>query len=709
MVIKASEALTKLWMVLNEHGKHLDNPNLKLSHEKKELARHVDECWDFAEKLFDKVFSHHENHETLKNFCFSLCVTHDIGKLRPEWKVGGEKQKHAYPGVRLLQGIDLNNILPVPAGFESVLLFSILKHHSSLNLREDEIKFYTKLGKILEENEIAIGLADTIGIFKLADILSAGDVSDEAKSRVLMQYEWPVSANQRIEEIVRDKARTKTGSFDFKKFEKQTQIAHSDRKHLILVAPTGWGKTAVALLRAQYLKPKKIFYILPTITAIKEFEEDLRTGFGEDYVGEYFYFSDVEYLTRRRFEEREEIFPVDLYRYFAPKFVITTVDQILLTFLQFGRYHLRRFNFRNSLLIFDEFHLLTPQMMSALGTILDVFTKIYDFSTLFISATPHLRILHESVLKNHDYQHVVLEQEYANLKRHIIEFRDEPLLDFVKDKINDFRDKRILIITNQVDTAIQVFDFINSSSTNLIHSRFSYKDRTDREKEIKSSKILVSTQVAEVSLDISFDILITELAPLPSLIQRFGRVNRYQKQAEGTNVYICDISNPRPYSRCEIDLTRKILSDAEEKLTTEGEKIYLQLVDNYYLDLLPTVEHKTLFLESLKRSKFFYSVLYSEGEEIDFERILGREPSCLAVPYCYENEVYELKKKIKEEELYEKKRDAIAEMKKFFMPVPLFIIHEEGTWNEELGCYVVGGQKYIYTTKKGLVRREDGC
>jgi CRISPR-associated endonuclease/helicase Cas3 len=38
--------------------------------------------------------------------------------------------------------------------------------------------------------------------------------------------------------------------------------------------------------------------------------------------------------------------------------------------------------------------------------------------------------------------------------------------------------------------------------------------------------IVISTQIVEVSLDISFDLMITEAAPLDALIQRFGRINR---------------------------------------------------------------------------------------------------------------------------------------------------------------------------------------
>ena len=82
----------------------------------------------------------------------------------------------------------------------------------------------------------------------------------------------------------------------------------------------------------------------------------------------------------------------------------------------------------------------------------------------------------------------------------------------------------------------------------LIHSRFKRQDRQRLETALKEdfnmsdeSCIVVSTQVVEVSLDISFDLMITACAPIDALIQRFGRINRKRtKQTIGhyKDVYV---------------------------------------------------------------------------------------------------------------------------------------------------------------------------
>jgi CRISPR-associated endonuclease/helicase Cas3 len=125
--------------------------------------------------------------------------------------------------------------------------------------------------------------------------------------------------------------------------------------------------------------------------------------------------------------------------------------------------------------------------------------------------------------------------------------------------------KRILFISNRVALAQERFRVIQRNfptvPTLLAHSRFRRQDRASIERQIELFEqsagpcIVCTTQVVEVSLDISFDTLITDCAPLDSLIQRFGRVNRRRKQASERGIapvyVIAPSDNPaqaRPYS-----------------------------------------------------------------------------------------------------------------------------------------------------------------
>jgi CRISPR-associated endonuclease/helicase Cas3 len=98
--------------------------------------------------------------------------------------------------------------------------------------------------------------------------------------------------------------------------------------------------------------------------------------------------------------------------------------------------------------------------------------------------------------------------------------------------------KITLVVCNTVERACQTFDALvkhRKEETQLIHSRFRPADREAwRERFLSRSacesgvdRIIVATQVVEAGVDISAGCLITELAPWPSLLQRFGRCARY--------------------------------------------------------------------------------------------------------------------------------------------------------------------------------------
>lgn len=158
----------------------------------------------------------------------------------------------------------------------------------------------------------------------------------------------------------------------------------------------------------------------------------------------------------------------------------------------------------------------------------------------------------------------------------------------VKNAIEN--DQKVLVVCNKIANAQAVYEKLKSQFPNieslLLHSRFKRKDRKQREKDLigldgkgnpanrfnTSSKasLVVSTQVVEVSLDISFDLMITECAPLDALIQRFGRINRKRSEAtigKTKPVYVIappdGIKEARPYDPEILENSYAVLPDNE--------------------------------------------------------------------------------------------------------------------------------------------------
>ena len=123
----------------------------------------------------------------------------------------------------------------------------------------------------------------------------------------------------------------------------------------------------------------------------------------------------------------------------------------------------------------------------------------------------------------------------------------------------------------------------------LIHRRIRRKDRREREEQLKKEFdekegpcLVVSTQVVEVSLDISFDRMITQAAPLDALIQRFGRINRRRKKPEERMLRPIHVLQPKehtlPYKKEIVQKSYDLLSDGETLRTNEIQS----LIDQVY-------------------------------------------------------------------------------------------------------------------------------
>ncbi|WP_162143184.1 CRISPR-associated helicase Cas3' [Granulicoccus phenolivorans] len=101
----------------------------------------------------------------------------------------------------------------------------------------------------------------------------------------------------------------------------------------------------------------------------------------------------------------------------------------------------------------------------------------------------------------------------------------------------------VLVVRNTVTAAQQTFDAIRDAGlgpVSLAHSRYIAADRTSNDGRLVETfgkhgrrprrHIVVATQVVEQSLDVDFDLLVTDLAPMDLLFQRIGRLHRHQRQ-----------------------------------------------------------------------------------------------------------------------------------------------------------------------------------
>ena len=131
--------------------------------------------------------------------------------------------------------------------------------------------------------------------------------------------------------------------------------------------------------------------------------------------------------------------------------------------------------------------------------------------------------------------------------------------------------KRVLWVVNQVARCQAFGQELEEEYRDLIcyHSRFRHQDRARRHADAIASfagagpVLAITTQVCEMSLDLDAEILITELAPIPSLIQRMGRCNRRaqhqgNRRRRGT-VLIYAPETAKPYRDEELSVAREFV------------------------------------------------------------------------------------------------------------------------------------------------------
>ena len=196
--------------------------------------------------------------------------------------------------------------------------------------------------------------------------------------------------------------------------------------------------------------------------------------------------------------------------------------------------------------ILDEIHTYSSETQAIVLKIIEILKSIG--CKIHVGTATMPTVLYDKILqllggKSEVYEVMLPDEILKTFNRHIIHKVEQwnDCTEIIQKAIAE--KQKVLIVCNQVKRAQQMYDYIceafPSVSRMMIHSRFKRGDRSQLEMKLKEdfnrmteACIVVSTQVVEVSLDISFDLMITECAPIDALIQRFGRINR--KRTEET-------------------------------------------------------------------------------------------------------------------------------------------------------------------------------
>lgn len=352
----------------------------------------------------------------------------------------------------------------------------------------------------------------------------------------------------------------------------------------LIEAPTGEGKTEAALALAHCIAQlngtDEFYYALPTTATsnqmfgrLQEYllhRLNLPTQINLIHGQAFLYQDDLRIQPLSNGNQDED----DAIDWFAPKkrallapFGVGTVDQAELAALNVKHVPLRMIGLAGKVLIIDEVHAYDTYMTTVIEMLLQWLGKV-GTSVILLSATlPKERRarlvkaygaqITDEMRQNDSYPSLwVVSQADAHCSNPAAQQPNRPIfldtsLNYSDDQVEE--KARWLLnavsgggcvcwMTNTVARAQQIFDAVDKAAPDtierfLLHAQLPLDERQKREKEItekfgpasrdRKPSIVIGTQVLEQSLDLDFDVMVSDIAPIDLLLQRAGRLHRH--------------------------------------------------------------------------------------------------------------------------------------------------------------------------------------
>jgi CRISPR-associated endonuclease/helicase Cas3 len=251
---------------------------------------------------------------------------------------------------------------------------------------------------------------------------------------------------------------------------------------------------------------------------------------------------------------------------FSRPVTVATLDALLKNFINISRFNVISANFLSSVVIIDEVHSYDFKLLGFLKRFLELCDEFGVKVCLMSASIPNAI---KDLLNINRYklisQESLFEKKANNITKKEIFIEDdiEKIIDAYK------KGKKVLVIKNTIKGATEIFKVLKKKCENsmLYHSTFKKIDRNKKEEMIfemlnqEGGFLLVATQVVEISLDIDFEIMFSDVAPIDSLIQRFGRVNRKKQEDKKGEIFIYKVRSAKPYRNEIVDLSFDVIKN----------------------------------------------------------------------------------------------------------------------------------------------------
>ncbi len=425
------------------------------------------------------------------------------------------------------------------------------------------------------------------------------------------------------------------------------------RSHTLVTAPTGAGKTDFLLRRCK----GRVFYTLPFQASINAMYERIKGDLKDtDADIRLLHASSSIKLEKGKIEEKI------LQRHIGASIKVLTPHQLASLIFGTKGYEALVTDLKGCDVILDEIHTYSETTQAIVLKIVEILCNIgcrVHIGTATMPTVLYNRLVDILGGEDNIYEVYLPDEVLDTFDRHIIYKSNslESLSQIIDIAIQ--QKQKILLVCNQVKRSQLLYEILKEKHPHvqkmLVHSRFKRGKRSELENNLRNTFnnsieacLVVSTQVVEVSLDISFDLMITECAPIDALIQRFGRINR--KRTKDT------IGHYKPiYVLCPPDEKTEALPYGLEVL----HRTYEALPDNTFMKerdakglidmVYPSIEFVDIDLSSVfKEGKWFIKELWHNSKSALLETLDIDSVTCIeeSDKEFYETASYEDQSKI---------------------------------------------------------------